>query len=59
MTEAKFEPEELRASLPDWIEEERGIAVALLKVSLIYFHSVDITLVIVLYLVNRKKKYFA
>ncbi|GIY93479.1 cytoplasmic dynein 2 heavy chain 1 [Caerostris extrusa] len=36
MTEAKFEPEELKASLPSWVEEERGIAIALLRVNMIY-----------------------
>ncbi|GFR12638.1 cytoplasmic dynein 2 heavy chain 1 [Trichonephila clavata] len=40
LTEAKFEPEELKSSLPSWVEEERGIAIALLKVSFPHLFSV-------------------
>ncbi|CAL1265870.1 unnamed protein product [Larinioides sclopetarius] len=40
MTEAKFDPEELKASLPSWVEEERGIAIALLKTTFPHLFSV-------------------
>ncbi|KFM70535.1 Cytoplasmic dynein 2 heavy chain 1, partial [Stegodyphus mimosarum] len=40
LTEAKFDQEDLKAVLPDWVEEERAISVALLKATFPHLFSV-------------------
>ncbi|XP_054724974.1 LOW QUALITY PROTEIN: cytoplasmic dynein 2 heavy chain 1-like [Uloborus diversus] len=40
LTETKFDPEELKASLPGWLEEDRALSVALLKATFPQLFSV-------------------